>query len=219
MRTDSISLNCLLRQWAFGYSLGETLRGINTGKLYENCERNIGAVQAQIISNGLGSLSIAQKLYVAALAQQCPAATGLCVYKARSIAAALNPGVQYNDYAACSALLPANKNGKNPYAEEDEALSALVADDGLASLLANEVMIYPNPIDAGNNITIRYNFAQADKVAYMLTDVTGKLVQSAALLSGNTQAQVQIPNLAKGIYSITIKVNDKQVHSQLLKVY
>jgi hypothetical protein len=191
---------------------------VNNGNFYENCERKTSEIQAQIINTGLASLDNDQRLYIAALAQQCPAATGYCVYKARSIAAALNPGVQYADNAACSALLPQNKNAQNPYEAEQAVLDGLTANAGLTAIALHTLLIYPNPVEAGNYVTLRYNFVETDKVECKLTDITGKQVQNTTLAGGDRKVELAIADLARGIYTIEIRVNEQKVHSQLLQV-
>jgi hypothetical protein len=191
---------------------------INNGHNYENCEKWINTIYSTILQEGLGAIDSPDLNQIAILAQQCPAATGTCVYKARSVMAMLMPGMQYNDNVACAALLPQNKGGKDPYATEEDLLNSLVPDPSNISIDANQVLIYPNPAKANASITIRYNFADADKVVGVVKDITGKTVQAMQLQGGNRRIETTLSDLSPGIYTIEILVNDKKAHSQLLHI-
>jgi hypothetical protein len=190
----------------------------NNGHEYENCERWINEIYLQVVNGGLNALDSVEKIDIGVLAQKCPAATGLCVFKARSILAMLVPGMQYYDNIACAASLPSNKNGRNPYQDEEDILDGLVPFGDSIALEINKVLIYPNPLQANRNITIRYHFADTDKMQCLVKDVTGKTVQEIKLNGGNRQVETTIDNVSTGIYTIEILVNEKRAHSQLLQV-
>jgi hypothetical protein len=133
----------------------------NNGKFFENCERSTNELYLQIMKHGLQTIDSAAGVQLSWLAQQCPAGTGTCVYKARSIMAMLVPGVQYYDDIACAAILPLNKNGTNPYGEEQNVLDNMQAASTEAQILQNikpnEFIVYPNPASVNTQLNIVYD--------------------------------------------------------------
>ena len=148
----------------------------------------------------------------------CPVAVGNCVYKARSLYALLSPGMQYYDDLLCSASLPANKNGSNPYADEENILSG--GGNQPQNLMKDAlVTLYPNPISQGAILTIEYNLPSKDIAQLKIYDAVGKLVQQTDLNPTNNKVSMPlIGTIANGIYKVVIIQNEHIVKTIKLNV-
>jgi hypothetical protein len=189
-------------------------------KAFENCERFINSIYLTIIENGINTVDSASLVGLSALAHECPAATGTCVYKARSILASIIPGLQYYDDDACAAALPSFKNGENLYLNEQTDLESLSPPvDSTASNVAVKVIkVYPNPVDRQANITLVYNLTCEAALACYITDVVGRRVQTINLECGNKRVQTNLDDLSTGIYNIVLLQNGKKIFNQKLDV-
>jgi hypothetical protein len=155
------------------------------------------------------------------LAQQCPAAVGPCVYKARGLLSMLLPGLSYSDDAACAALLPTSKTSSNT-STEDDMLNNMTApideQEVFSSIKPNEFITYPNPIHTNTQLNILYDISTTDEAICKITDVMGRLVLELKLEGGRRRVVTDINDIAAGIYLITIYNNGKTVYNKQLHV-
>jgi len=76
--------------------------------------------------------------------------------------------------------------------------------------LNNELLIYPNP--AKTVLHFKHNLLNTNNFAIKIYNLSGKLVLSQKV----NKKVIQIGHLAKGMYTCTIKQNQKVIHSQKL---
>jgi len=82
---------------------------------------------------------------------------------------------------------------------------------------ANEVSVFPNPVNAELNITINLEEA-ADEVFVNVLDVTGKLVQAFSLTNWKEgQTQINTSRLSAGTYFVQIVTNQGTKATQFVK--
>lgn len=111
-----------------------------------------------------------------------------------------NPGTQVGygvpDFATASALL----NIKDSPTATDK----------------NWVQVYPNPID--KQLQVMVVLPQNATVQFILTDVTGKqvFVTEKKLPNGKQNISLQVPQLAKGIYNLTVTTGDNKMTSRVV---
>jgi hypothetical protein len=192
---------------------------LDNGKEHENWERWVNSLYLNIVTNGLDNMSADNTNKLSYLAQQCPAATGPAVYKARSLMAMLVPALTYEDDAACAAMLPPSKGGKNPYKEEQDLLDGMSAEDeNMVTVDLNEFKIYPNPIARQSDLTLLYNIPENDNAICIITDITGKQVSTIDLQGGKRRVVTTISDLSAGVYIIKVISSNREVYKQKLNV-
>jgi len=80
----------------------------------------------------------------------------------------------------------------------------------IESYLLSEINIYPNPIVAAINVTL-----PVDKATYELTTISGQILHEGKLLYGTNS--INIPNLSKGLYIMSIKTDVGFVAKKIIK--
>lgn len=92
-------------------------------------------------------------------------------------------------------LKQVDKDGKTSFSE-------IVVIKGLKPTKLELVSIYPNPVI--NTLKVSIAAAKADKVTFVVSDVTGKAIitQTLSVTSGDNTLQLDVNNLAKGTYTI-----------------
>lgn len=213
IQTDSITYSQLLQ------SISDSNNTIvDSNRTYENCERWINARYATVLNYGVDSIVASDKINIALLANSCPVAVGNCVYKARSLYALIAPGMQYYDDVLCAAALPANKNGKNPYEEENNLLN----ENGFVSpLLINNdsFLLYPNPNFQGGTLTIKYTLSSKEIASVVISDIVGKVIQKTDLNPKNNFVQFNLSQgISNGIYKVDIFQNNRIIKTFKLNV-
>ncbi len=132
------------------------------------------------LMNGIPSDSM-QLQTLEGIANQCPQQGGLAVYRARVLLNVLYDDVRYWDDNCSSSQRSANP--------EMEANSTL-ASDGIS--------LYPNPSDG--NMTFTYSLPNEKQGQFLIYDVMGNTVAKTALENGLHQKQIDLSQLASGIY-------------------
>jgi len=74
---------------------------------------------------------------------------------------------------------------------------------GLSEFDTQGISIYPNP--ARNTLFINFSRPLAQDATYIITDINGRLVATSRIF--NTQTQLDVENLEKGVYMLTL-LND-----------
>lgn len=92
-------------------------------------------------------------------------------------------------------LKQVDKDGKSSFSE-------IVVIKGLKPTKLELVSIYPNPVI--NTLKVNIAAAKADKVTFVVSDITGKAIitQTMNVISGDNTLQLDVNNLAKGTYTI-----------------
>jgi hypothetical protein len=162
----------------------------------------------------------ADKLNIALLANSCPVAVGNCVYKARSLYALINPGMQYNDDMLCGAALPPNKKGSNPYTEEEEFLNTGGTSGSILNSLENiDFLLYPNPNTQGGQLTIAYHLPSSIIGEIRIYDMVGRDIDKVFLSSNANRVVFELPqNLACGTYKVCLFQGNKLIRTKKLSL-
>jgi hypothetical protein len=172
------------------------------------------------MTEGLETIDSASKEQLSWLAQQCPAGTGTCVYKARSIMAMLVPSVQYyNDLTICNNAGVYRDSGKSSFDKEDEILNegAIINPENKIELHAGEIKIYPNPANDILNI-INYKFETYKNCKIIIYDVSGREVLSNNFTNDKLKTIVLLGNLNNGSYNFKIFANHNLIYTDNLIV-
>lgn len=92
-------------------------------------------------------------------------------------------------------LKQVDKDGKSSFSE-------VVLIKGLKPTKLELVSVYPNPVI--NTLKVSIAAAKADKVTFIVSDITGKAIvtQVVNVISGDNTLQLDVNNLAKGTYTI-----------------
>ena len=100
------------------------------------------------------------------------------------------------------------------YGETEDYTVNITAASGLQGLNADLVSIYPNPTE--NNITIALGELAKETNQIDVLDITGKTVRQISQLNGSV-AELELSNLAKGIYYVVISTNQGTITKQVIK--
>jgi hypothetical protein len=123
--------------------------------------------------------------------------------------------IQTTNDIACAAVLPQNKNGTNPYTEEDNLISGQGDNVIKKSTNGNEFIIYPNPIFSNSNLTIEYLLHNHGIAIVEIFDVVGAQVMQTEISSDVKRVSFNIGNLSPGVYKL--KITQNNCHLQTLK--
>jgi hypothetical protein len=100
------------------------------------------------------------------------------------------------------------------FGETEDYTVNITAASGLQGLNADLVSIYPNPTE--NNITIALGELAKETNQIDVLDITGKIVRQLSQLNGSV-AELELSNLAKGIYHVVISTNQGTITKQVIK--
>jgi hypothetical protein len=100
------------------------------------------------------------------------------------------------------------------YGETEDYTVTLTGPAGMDGLDANLVSIYPNPTE--NKVTIALGELAKETNQIDVLDITGKTVRQLTQLNG-TVAELELSNLAKGIYHVVISTNQGTITKQVIK--
>lgn len=140
------------------------------------------------------------------------------VYKARTMNALLQPGMQYYDDILCSAALPPSKGGTNPYLEEENGLNSGFGKNIVLNTL-NPIEIYPNPNYPNGELTIAHSLATNTDANLYIYDMVGRVVQQVSFTVKNHILKFQLSNqLTNGTYKIVLKQGDEIKASSKLTI-
>jgi hypothetical protein len=131
---------------------------------------------------------------------------GIAVYKARSIYSSISPSSTFDDIALCSTGL--NKNSTDSEGTIDMNM--------LSNLLADNLMVYPNP--ANDEVTIDYVLPENAIGKITIFDMLGRARMTLDLSATNNRANFSVANLEKGVYIYKYIVNAKVVKTDKLTV-
>jgi hypothetical protein len=100
------------------------------------------------------------------------------------------------------------------FGETEDYTVTLTGPAGMDGLDANLVSIYPNPTE--NKVTIALGELAKETNQIDVLDITGKTVRQISQLNG-TVAELELSNLAKGIYHLVISTNQGTITKQVIK--
>lgn len=100
------------------------------------------------------------------------------------------------------------------YGETEDYTVTLTGPAGMDGLDANLVSIYPNPTE--NKVTIALGELAKETNQIDVLDITGKTVRQLTQLNGSL-AELELSNLAKGMYHVVISTNQGTITKQVIK--
>jgi len=105
-----------------------------------------------------------------------------------------------------------------PIAQTEDVLNGCDLPFRLPSQPSNaEVRFYPNP--ASDMINIEYSVNENDNVVLNIMDMTGRIIMSEKLLSGDHMlSNFSVANISSGVYYSDLRVNDQSVKKDKLVV-
>jgi hypothetical protein len=114
--------------------------------------------------------------------------------------------------------LPGNNYYRVVGVDTDGTLSYSDVAQATFNLTVNEVQVYPNPVM--NELKIKLNPINTDKLYnFTLTDITGKIQFNASVDGKGLQDgyPINVSNLSKGMYFLTIKQGSEKVSYPVIK--
>ncbi len=153
---------------------------------------------------------------ISVIQTNCPYVNGTAVYKARTIYASINPGIDYNDLTICNAVgVYKNNNGKGLFDDENTLLNNMISGNGNIvknhvnkSIYTDGVKLYPNP--ASDNITIDYRLNANETAVLRIYDMLGIERMKIDLQPNINKVIIKITSLETGVYSYKYTVNNIQ---------
>jgi hypothetical protein len=166
---------------------------------HEINERIINTIYFKYLRLGVEGLSSSEVESIESLAYQCPFVGGTAVYKARTLYNNYNPGAYYDDIEICNAV-GVYKGGKSIFDLENDLLK-----QGLSSDHSDNSMleIYPNP--TSSSIRIKNLFSTFEQSAFILYDMTGRVVMKHQIPNGIFTFELDLGMLANGVYQLQIR--------------
>jgi hypothetical protein len=77
--------------------------------------------------------------------------------------------------------------------------------------------VFPNP--AWDYVIIEFNTEEFDSQGLIvMTDITGRIIQSLEVHNGHNQVIIEVGNLSKGVYNLTLFVNGNAVDTEKISV-
>ncbi len=140
---------------------------------------------------GINALTASEQNNLEALAMSCPFINGTSVYKARTIYASINAGIDFDDLQIC--------HGAGVYKNGNGTSNEVAIDPKLLDVLANESFaLYPNP--ASTQITIDYALAENEEGKIIFYDLLGRECLTINLSSRINRVTTSINMLHNGVY-------------------
>ncbi|MFM7596242.1 MAG: T9SS type A sorting domain-containing protein, partial [Flavobacteriales bacterium] len=100
------------------------------------------------------------------------------------------------------------------YGETEDYTVTITGPAGIDGLDANLVSIFPNPTD--QKVTISLGELAKETNQIDVIDITGKTVSQLSQFNGS-MAELELNNLAKGIYHVVISTNYGTITKQVIK--
>ncbi len=168
---------------------------INSSKIYEQNEKQINEAYLQMIYKDHFELLPNFSSQILSIAAQCPLSGGPAVYKARTLAALIDPDLRYDDQLACS------QAGVSWRISQHKAESS--------------ISIFPNP--AADNATIKYNISTDAQL--MIYNKVGEIIRFENLSKDSQSFVIDLANYKNGIYTCRLIQDGKVDVEQLIVIH
>ncbi|MEO0310419.1 MAG: Secretion system C-terminal sorting domain [Bacteroidota bacterium] len=177
---------------AYSYHLA---KGIVPSDRIDNNQVHTNIVYYPTMASGIHEITTEQAYSNSEIAHQCPLSGGKCVYLARTLMTLISPDEYYDDKNVCllAGIVLRKRNG----------------------LPLRNLEIYPNP--ASTLITANAILLH-DKGVIYVTDVTGRVLTSLVAKREQKEYQIDVSNLANGLYNISLKDGASISHTVKLSV-
>lgn len=178
------------RDSAFYYN-----NGIVTHKEFEQYEKQINTIYLETYTKGNYVFTYEQAETIHQIATMCPSLGGSAVYKARTLNAMLNDTLEYNDELTCLQQGVLYRLAQTTRKQE-----------------VSEIQVFPNP--STNQLTIKYDYADAYPLRIEIIDALGRTTSNTLLNSSPAVLSGEISNLASGVYFYRITDNTNTIIKQ-----
>lgn len=168
---------------------------INSSKIYEDNEKQINEAYLQMIYKDNLELLPNFSSQILSIASQCPLSGGPAVYKARTLAALIDPELRYDDQLACS---QAGVTWRMIKPRSESAMS-----------------VYPNP--AKNNATVKYQISNDGLL--IISNKIGEIVKEVTLSRETQSAVIDLTYFNNGIYTCRLILNGQVDVVQLIVIH
>lgn len=169
----------------------------------------------KIIEQGIDSITTNEKTILYQLANSCPLEKGKAVYRARAMVAKFSPGAIWHDNDICAASVGSGKNLVNPFLTNSVEEENENTETNLNST-SQSIAVYPNP--SKNIINISYNLERNQQAIFNILDMQGKIIKSIICDSRYNLQQMNVANLATGIYTYSYIVNGVSTETGKLQI-
>ena len=150
---------------------------ISSSKVYEENEKQINNIYFQMIYKEHLDMLPNFSSQIVSIANQCPLSGGPAVYKARTLAALIDPDLRYDDQLACS---QAGISWRHSQQKQESAFT-----------------IYPNP--AFESATIKYNILADSKLEVF--NKIGELTLFKSLSKDSNEEKMDLSEFKNGVYT------------------
>lgn len=196
---------------------------ISSANDWEMNEKKVNDVLLFMYDHAIDSIPLYMKEDMQYLAASCPFVEGTAVYRARTIYSLWEPNAIFDDRLIC--IQGQNKNQDNSNFNIDSLIEGQIAEANVktASSITNanpiktkrvnlndlsEIKIYPNP--ASTYIIVEYNCESDGEL--ILYNYIGQEILKTSLEKGNRKVQMQITDVANGIYQYKCKFENGIEH-------
>ena len=168
---------------------------INSSKIYEQNEKQINEAYLQMIYKDHLELLPNFSSQILSIASQCPLSGGPAVYKARTLAALIDPDLRYDDQLACA------QSGVSWRISQHKSESS--------------INIYPNP--AKDNATIEYNISTDAQL--LIYNKVGEIIRFENVSKDSQSLVIDLANYKNGIYTCRLIQEGKVEVAQLIVIH
>jgi hypothetical protein len=189
---------------------------ISSANNWEMNEKTVNDVMLFMYNNPIDSIPLYMKDDMQFLASSCPFVEGTAVYRARTIYSLWEPNAIFDDRIIC--IQGQNKNQDNSKINIDSLIESQIAEANVKMVSNNisantrnskkiisesksVINIFPNP--ASTFIIIEYNCESDGEL--ILYNSLGQEILKTSLEKGNKKVQLQINDIANGIYQYKCK--------------
>lgn len=182
---------------------------INVANSFQQNEIDINNIYLTYQQYGWDGLSNPQKVAIEMLAKSCIYTHGIGVFKARTLWANAEPGLDYDDLYICTQgnnkmdvfgsikdYLNGNNNG-----DENNLTKATVQE---------AIWFFPNP--TSDRLNIIQNISDKGNIQMELIDNIGRIVKKESLAGNISSVFFDVNNLPAGIYICKVSINKAQAY-------
>ncbi|MBX7242014.1 MAG: T9SS type A sorting domain-containing protein [Bacteroidia bacterium] len=170
---------------------------IMTTFMPEANEQKINEIYFATIAREIYTFTPTQLADIISIANQCPLAGGMSVYKARSLYAIVNDEAEYDDTGVCNALGMSMRKPQN----------TLTIEEGFK--------VYPNPVQS--QLTVRWD-KKDHPSEIIIIDIMGKEVVQSFIAEESTETILSVDGLPSGVYILLVKDNMTVIHQEKIIV-
>ena len=183
-------------------SLSAINENIISKEIYESNEQIVNEIYFKTIAIGNLKFTDDDKSKLFSIAQQCPYAGGIAVYRARGIYELIDEKMTYDDDSFC---VDPNKSFRrsNTFANQSQSI-------------AEYIYMYPNPTT--DKVTVNYSLGINTTAQLVIQNLVGEVVTSYALNSSTNETVLDVSTLKAGIYLYTLRTTNGYIQNGKLVI-